>query len=75
MSFAILLSLGNSFSITDWEREIFMNNLIPGLSYQNLKATLAKQLESRQFNFILDNSKGYGNINENEDFRYVRSIL
>jgi hypothetical protein len=69
MSLTILLSLGNSFSSIDWEREIFMNNLIPGLSYQNLKATLVKQLKPRHIDYILDNSEVDGNVND--DFRYA----
>jgi tetratricopeptide (TPR) repeat protein len=69
MSLTILLSLGNSFSSIDWEREIFMNNLIPGLSYQNLKATLVKQLKPRHIDYTLDNSKVYGDVND--DFRYA----
>jgi tetratricopeptide (TPR) repeat protein len=69
MSLTILLSLGNSFSSIDWEREIFMNNLIPGLSYQNLKATLVKQLKPRHIDYALDNSKVYGDVND--DFRYA----
>jgi len=72
MSLTILLSLGNSFSSIDWEREIFMNNLIPELSCQNLKATL-KQLKPRHIDYILDNSERYGEFND--DFCYIRSIL
>ena len=71
MSLTILRSLSHSFSI-DWEREIFMNNLIPDLSCQNLKSTV-KHLKPRHIDYILDSSEGYGNVNE--DFCYVRSIL